>query len=296
MDDSPNETDSRRVVEYWNTAHALGEVDTFLAHPLVRVYMSLRAIGSLCPHIDAVFDEVDARSGPGDRILSVGCGAAYNERHLATRFPDRTFVGIDIADETLEAAREQSEAAGITNLELEQHDFNNLDLIQDEFALVLGIAAIHHVENLEGFWDACAHGLRPGGAVVAQEYIGASRFQWTDAQLELGCQVLSELPCAHTVHHSTVRRIPVEVLVELDPSEAVRSDELMSTLKQRLKLVSYHGAGCGLLQPVLIDQLHTFDPTNWQHNTLLAKLFEREEEWMKSGALTDSFAMFTAEV
>jgi hypothetical protein len=85
-------------------------------------------------------------------------------------------------------------------------------------------------------------------------------------------------------------------MLAADPSEAVRSSEILPTCKAGGFVVSgYASAGCALLQPVLMYQVHTFDPRNWEHNLVLATLFREEDRLMRAGVLGDDFAMFVAQ-
>ena len=288
---------TQRAARYWDASHAAGSAaDSFLDHPLIHAYISMRALGSTRSHMQAAIDEVERRTAPGARILSVGCGAALKERAICEALPDRTVIGIDIAQETLARTLEQAQAQGIHNLELAHGDFNNLEVEHDSFDMVLGLGAFHHIENLEGFWQACRRALRPGGCVLAQEYVGPSRFQWSDAQIEHGNHTLRTLvPEHHQVHHREVRRIRIEKLIAIDPSEAVRSAEIVATCEASgLRIEDYRGGGCGLLQPVLMDQMHTFDPRNWEHNHVLFTLFREDDRLIRQGLLGDSYAMFVA--
>lgn len=293
-------TDSARVAGFWNTRHQdpEGEAhDNFLVHPLIQAYISMRAFDStLRGHLDIVREELERRTEKGNRILSVGCGLAPKERVLARQLPDREFVALDLADQIVDLAREEISREGLDNLEVQVGDFNALSLEADSFDAILGLGAIHHVERLEQFWSESVRGLRAGGCVIAQEYVGASRFQWTDAQVEHGSQALEELvPDEHKPHHRTVERPPVELMLQLDPSEAVRSDEILSTCKAAgFDASAYTGAGCGLIQPVLMNQISTFEPTVWAHNAILGQLFAREDQLMRDGVLDDDFAMFVA--
>ena len=102
---------------------------------------------------------------------------------------------------------------------------DELDLQPGSIDILLGLGAVHHVENLEGLWATARQLLRPGGVVMAQEYIGPNRFQWTDAQMAVGTEVLSRMvPDEHEPHHDQVIRIPPEEIAAVDPSEAVRRD------------------------------------------------------------------------
>jgi ubiquinone/menaquinone biosynthesis C-methylase UbiE len=298
-DSSPDRDEiRRRSASFWNEQHALElpDHDNFLNHPMVQAYVSLRAFGQLVGHMDVVIAELRTRTDPGDTILSVGCGGAGKERALARRLPDRHFVGIDIAEEILAVTRETIAAEGIDNLTLEFGDFNDLQLDAGRFRAILGLGAVHHVEALETFWSGCARGLTSDGVVLAQEYVGPDRFQWTDAQIEAGDQALAELvPSEHKVRHQAVKRPSVDYMVNVDPSEAVRSSELVPTCQDAGFLIEgFAGAGCALIQPVLMGQIHTFDPQNWSHNRVLTQLFELEDELMRGGVVGDDFAMFVA--
>lgn len=291
---------SQRTAEFWNERHQdpEGEAhDNFLSHELVQAYMSLRAFGSVVGQIQTIRYEILKRTKPGSRILSVGCGLAEKERFFAEKLPDREFVALDLADRIVQAGRAENERRGITNLEIGVGDFNDLELEADAFDLVLGMGAIHHIEQLEHFWASVAKCLRPGGVLIAQEYIGTSRFQWTDAQIEAGNRALREIvPRAHQVHHQEVERPSVEAMIAIDPSEAVRSAEIIPTAHAAgFNVTGFCSGGGALLQPVLMYQISTFDQQNWSHNRILAQLFEEEDRLMAAGVLTDDFAMFLAE-
>lgn len=298
-DDTSDPSAAGRAARFWGERHrdvVADAHDNFLNHPLIQAYVSLRAFGSLVGHLDVVAAELRSRTHPGDQVLSVGCGPATKERALAKALPDRRFVGLDIAAETIERVRAECAAEGVANLTVRLGDFNDLRLERGEFRAILGLGAIHHVERLESFWRGCAHGLAPDGCVLAQEFVGADRFQWTDAQIEAGDAALDELvPARYRVHHSRIVRTPVEEMIATDPSEAVRSSQILATCRDAGFLIpGYAGAGCALLQPVLMYQIAEFDPRNWEDNLVLATLFRQEDRLMRDGVLGDDFAMFVA--
>ena len=134
--------------------------------------------------------------------------------------------------------------------------------------------------------------------VLAQEYIGPDRFQWTEAQIREGTRVLRELvPDEHKVHHREVRPVDLDVLIADDPSEAVRSSAILPTLREAgFDVPAYAGAGCALLQPVLMHQIQTFAPQDWEHNHRLMTIFREEDRLMRAGVIGDDFAMFVGMV
>jgi SAM-dependent methyltransferase len=295
----PPDDPGRRVVDFWTRQHVRedrGAHDNFLGHPLVQGYLCLRAVGGLVGLMDAVATQVRERTRPGARLFSPGCGRADKERILAAAFPDREFVGLDLTPAILELAAEETARAGLRNLRFELGDFNALALERHSFDAVLGLGAIHHVEALERFWAETQRALRPGGCVIAQEYVGPDRMQWNEAQVREGSRVLAELvPDEHKPHHREVQPVDREMLIAADPSEAVRSSEILPTLRASgFQLAGLAGAGCALLQPVLMHQIQTYDPRDWEHNHRLMTLFREEDRLMRAGVLGDDFVMFVA--
>lgn len=288
-----------QAARFWNDRHKdpAGEAqDNYLSHPLIQTYISFRAFGTMVSQMTTLELEIARRTRPGDRILSVGCGRADKERWFAERLPDRRFLAVDIADEIVEIARRANADAGVENLDVQVGDFNDLELEDDAFELALGLGAIHHVEHLERFWDRVSRTLRPGGVLVAQEFVGPNRLQWTDAQIEHGDRVLRDIvPAEHKPHHQTIVRPSVDDMIAADPSEAIRSAEIIPTCRAAgWRIDGYCSGGGALLQPVLMYQISTFDPRNWAHNLVLAQLFAQEDRLMQEGTLSDDFAMFVA--
>lgn len=286
-------------MDFWTRQHSredLGTHDNFLSHPLVQGYLCLRAVGGLISLMDALANQIRDRSRPGARLFSPGCGRGDKELILAAAFPDREFVALDITPGILDLGRAEAQRRGLTNVRFEQGDFNRLDLEPRSFDVVLGLGSIHHVEALEHFWEQVRRALRPGGTLLAQEFIGPNRMQWNEAQVREGTRALAELvPDEHKIHHREVRPVALAHLIAEDPSEAVRSAEILSTLRGAgFTIPGYAGGGCALLQPVLMHQIQTFDPRNWEHNHHLVTLFREEDRLMRAGVLQDDFAMFVA--
>ena len=278
------------MVEFWTRQHGkedLGTHDNFLVHPLVQGYISLRAIGNLISMLDALVFQLRERTRSGARIFSPGCGRADKELILAAALPEHEFVAMDITPGILELARAEAGRRGLANISFFEGDFNRLALEPRSFDAVLGLGSIHHVEALEDFWASVRRALRPGGCVLAQEFIGPDRMQWNEAQQREGTRVLRELvPAEHKVHHDVVRPVDLATLLACDPSEAVRSSAILPTLRAGgFEVVAYAGAGCSLLQPVLMHQIQTFDASNWDHNLRLAQLFREEDRLLRAGAL-----------
>jgi 2-polyprenyl-3-methyl-5-hydroxy-6-metoxy-1,4-benzoquinol methylase len=70
------------------------------------------------PALDGVVEKLRA----GARVADVGCGHGVTTLLMAQAFPDSQFVGIDYHDASIDTARKQATAAGVTNVSFEVAD------------------------------------------------------------------------------------------------------------------------------------------------------------------------------
>src|SRR5882757_3125607 len=68
------------------------------------------------PIFEPVLPGMDVQTS--DRVLDLGCGSGWATRLVAERFHPKKIVGIDISDEMIRRAAEQSN--GIPNIEFKQ--------------------------------------------------------------------------------------------------------------------------------------------------------------------------------
>ena len=166
----------------------------------------------------------------------------------------------------------------------------------DDFAVFVSLYALHRQTDLEGQWAQVRRSLRAGGTILAQEYVGPARFEWSTAQCEVANRALRELPAELRPHHSEVGPALAETLRTTEPGLAERSDQLISSCQAGgFQIVAQVGCGCALLHPVLTGQAQAFSTTDWSHSKWLAQLFQAEDELMQRGELGDDFAMFIAQ-
>ncbi len=99
----------------------------------------------------------------GARILDVGCGGGLLSEALATR--DADVVGIDLAEASLEVARQH---AAETDIHLEYQQIDAASLASQEpgqFDVVTCLELLEHVPDPEALVAACSLAVRPGGTV-----------------------------------------------------------------------------------------------------------------------------------
>lgn len=71
------------------------------------------------------------------RVLELGCASGGNIIPLAVRYPNSTFLGIDLGERHVREAQEQIAALGLTNIEIRKGDIAEIDLSDDKFDFII---------------------------------------------------------------------------------------------------------------------------------------------------------------
>jgi SAM-dependent methyltransferase len=98
------------------------------------------------------------------RALDIATGAG----HFALAFAPHVahLIATDLTPKMLSVAAELAEARGVTNMDYQEADAQNLPFPADEFDLVLCRIAPHHFPDVAQFVAECARVLRGGGVFV----------------------------------------------------------------------------------------------------------------------------------
>lgn len=207
---------SRRLREHWE------------GHPVVQEAMNKRRGGLSL--VDWLATQLPRRV---ERAVSIGSGAAAAEIQLLRRGSVKTFDIYDISHHLLERAKETAAAAGLSGrLVCHEADINHVALVPNGYDLVTFFASLHHVTNLEYLLPECRRALRPGGVFFAHEYTGPSRFAFPDDHLQVARAVFRTIdPSLRCPWPELPVPDPSEV-ASADPSEAVRSTELVDMVRE----------------------------------------------------------------
>jgi len=106
---------------------------------------------------------------PGMRVLDVGCGPGSITRGLAERVAPGQVIGIDLSRETLEAARADAAARGLTNLAYEEQSVYELRLADGSFDVAFAHQVLQHLQKPAAALAEMLRVLRPGGLVAVRD-------------------------------------------------------------------------------------------------------------------------------
>jgi len=192
---------------------------------------------------------------PG-RVLSLGCGNGYLERVLVNfNLPYVEIQGMDINPDLMTYANQEAAKLGYKNLSYVVADLNDVALPKNSFNLVIFFHSLHHIENLEGMLENVKNTLTNDGLLLVVDFVGPTRWQWTDKQIDITQQLLDLLPdelkinLHNPIFKETKEKISrpiVEDIIRTDPSESIRSGEIMELLHKEFYVLEekHMGAPC----------------------------------------------------
>ena len=267
------------------------------ASPVVRRY--LHALVSGDPACDWLTWAEHAHLSAGlDRALVLGCGSGWLERAIAGRGRFRSIVACDFAAETISRARQAAEAEGVGGIEYHVLDLENEALPEGPFDAVFANDVLHHIKGLEPLYTRIHSVLAPRGRLIFNEYVGPNRFQYSDERMALVNRYLRVLPDRLRWDPLTGKllwkreRADVDQLVWDDPTEAVRSEDVMPLARRFFRPEKEYLYGGGLLNPLLFGIVTNFRAGDPWDDMLISRFCAAEERLTDAGKLEPDFRIF----
>jgi SAM-dependent methyltransferase len=288
------------VSKHWGDGELTSKLQDsyWTASPVVRRHLNRRASGD--PDGDWLTGLDVAVLGPLGKaldILVLGCGEGWLERVLARSPAARSIDAVDISPEAVSRARQQAREEGLSKLCYSVLDLNREALESDRYDVVIAHSVLHHVEALEHAYRSIRAALRTGGLLVVNEYVGPNRLQYTDQQLELVNRIMGALP--ERLRYSAIdellldrrERPPVEQMIATDPSEAVRSEEVLAVAERWFETLHRVDLGGTVLQPLLYGLIQSFRPGNADDDAVLGLICLLEEQLVDGQVLASDFVL-----
>ena len=294
-----------RVSEAWSVSPSQRQDIqgmNWMAHPRVMARLHHKATGQEGTDVYIHLKDTLTRLGwslPVPRLVSLGCGFGALERGFAQIGLASRIDGYDIAEGAIAGARARAADMGLDQLHYHVADLERLELPEASCDLVVGFQSIHHVNDLDRLFRMVRRALRPGGIFHLHEYVGPDRFQWTDAQLSHMNGFLQTLPERyHRLPNGVVRgpreRPRAADVIACDPSEAIRSSQIIPTLEKHFRVLDRRDLGGALLHIGLSDIAQNFSESSAEDMAHLDRFFALEDRLMAEGQIGSDFAVLTA--
>jgi SAM-dependent methyltransferase len=199
--------------------------------------------------------------GENLRVLVLGCGEGWLERALVVQRPN--IARIDACDFAADAvARARAQAP--PKIDYSVKDLNVDTLPPKTYDVIIAHAVLHHIERLEHAFDEIERALKDDGTLIVNEYAGPNRFQYDDTVLALINELLAALPKRFRrssltgAFYESKQRPTVEEMIANDPSEAVRSADLLPMIESRFDIIDRRNIGGAIAQHLLYDIVLNF--------------------------------------
>ena len=219
---------TERTAEYWTAIGTHERPELWRNHPVCQDWMKIRRGGLSV--IDSIARCVNKT---GTRAASLGCGAGVSELALLKSGIVNTYDVFDITPSLLENAAKSAAESGLTHrFRPQMVDMNQVQLPVDSYDLVTFFSSLHHVADLEGVLNTCWRGLRSGGVLFAQEYVGPNRFAFPSEHVAIAKQFYRNLdPTFRCVWPELPVPNPRDV-EQADPSESIHSAEIIPAIRR----------------------------------------------------------------
>ena len=128
---------------------------------------------------------------PASEILDIGCGSGWAARLMAARSGGGHVVGIDVSDEMIRVAREQS--SNVANVAFRVASAENLPFPDNTFTHAFSMESLYYYADIAKALREIARVLQPGGwfvTVVDLYQENTPTHQWVE-MLKVPVQLLS---------------------------------------------------------------------------------------------------------
>ncbi len=231
------------------------------------------------------------------KALVLGSGAGGLERTLILNGTIKKCIAYDISKSAVELAQEKAKENNIDHqIEYKIEDLNKIRLPSNEYDVIFGWHSIHHIEDLEGLFTQIKTSLKDTGIFIVNEYVGSSRYQFSDKQIELMNWILELLPVKYktSVVDGKIRgplyREKPEVIALDDPTESIRSGEILDLLNKYFVPVFRRDYGGTLMQFSMDTIVGNFNPKDEKDVLLLRFLCEFEKLLIKENVITSDYS------
>jgi len=196
--------------------------------------------------------------------LSLGCGSGEGEIMWAKQGHFKRIDAYDLSESRIKMATCKGKEEGLDGiLKFYVRDILKLEVKKDYYDIVLVGSSLHHFSPLEKVISIINEFLKPGGYLFVCEFVGPTRFQWSNRQLAVANALLAILPDKYkkTTRGDYKRNISRPGYLRMlltDPSEAIESSRIMPLLHKYFEIVELKEIGGTIINLVFTKIAHNF--------------------------------------
>ncbi len=241
---------------------------------------------------------------PVQAALSIGCGFGIFEREAVRHKLADKLEGVDISEGAIASCVKKAAEDGMSDsISYRVADCNALILPRGQYDAVFGMGSIHHIEKLENLYEQIARTLKPGGLFCMNEYVGPARFKVSPLVHRYINGLLRMLPddkrryVRNPSEIKTKWEPPTPAWFEKnDPSEAVRSADIVPLLADRFEIVGFQPFGGTILHHLFAGIAGNFHEDDPEDCAFIDLCIDAEERLEQAGLVQSDFAVIVCRV
>lgn len=261
-------------------------------HPSILRHINRLVCGEQVDGAHAGFNRlIQARAPEGGfrRAVSIGCGAGGKEMKLLQQGIVQQFDLFEISEFRIGQIQDRAAERGV----LDRIRWHHADAFEQEpegsFDLVYWNNSLHHMFDVRQALAWSHRALTRGGYLVMDDFVGATRFQWTDLELEMASRVRALLPDSFLRNPKkpaaqlprVLGRSDLQEMIKDDPSEAADSSNILPAIAALFPDAIVIPTGGVIYHLALNDVLANFDDD--RDATLLESLLLLDETLARNG-------------
>mmetsp|Transcript_32223 Transcript_32223/g.47221 ORF Transcript_32223/g.47221 Transcript_32223/m.47221 type:complete len:416 (-) Transcript_32223:2896-4143(-) len=290
------ETASKIASKWDNAQETFAKGGAWHQHPLVVKTYKERLAGGHGSMVSRIVDDY----GKKGRCLSIGCGDGGIEIEMVQGGLCDTMRGIDLSPVRVARANENVPDHMKEKIEFRVENAET-DLSGNEYDMVLFTHALHHIFDLEAMVDAIKGNImKRSGILVLEEYVGPVRWQFPQHHLDLMTAFLKGLEEEYPHRVEALRQnglwdgigfVPpnAEAVKKDDPSETVRTDEIVTVLSERMALAENIPLGGNFFQWIFQNVYNSLDGE--EGVKIVQAMLDAEMELIKDGKLASDYVL-----
>ena len=225
-----------------------------------------------------------------DRAVSVGCGSGGLEINLVKSGIVKGFDLFDLSPKRIAQGEKSARELGVSQA-IRFYKSDPFDSIEPgSVDLVFWHSSLHHMPDAGAAIEWSFKILKNGGMFYMNDFVGPSRFQWSDNLLSNANRIRGSIPGRYFKNpYSNDGILPREIkrpnpgLVRLnDPSEAADSSRILSSLLNYFPGAEIIRLGGIVYYLVLNDVLHNYDESTPADRDALDQLLKQDEAFAQN--------------
>lgn len=229
-----------------------------------------------------------------DTALSIGCGEGTKEMALLDDGLVQKFVCFELAEERIIGGKKIAEERGLQDrITFICDDFFTSEYSKHRYDMVFWDNSLHHMMNAYVAVKKSYEILNSGGVFFCNDFVGKSKFQWSDMELAIVNGVRMSLDekifqkSNGEIYRRLVSRPSIDDMNKSDPSEAADSDSIIPAIREVFTNPIIIPTG-GLIYHICLNGILS---NIEEESDLLHHLLDMDDETIKMGLPHYAFAL-----